>query len=87
MAFELRDMTFGFANPLETAGYVSFFAGDGPKAEGSTLWIAGRVLSDAPTMKSLALNQLTALHTARTLLDEEIGRLTSLYQQAEQAQC
>jgi hypothetical protein len=86
MAFELRNMTFQGADPLGRAGTVSFFAGYGADAQQSKLWIAGQLVSDGPSMRSLALNQLTALHRARDLLDAEIARLTPLYHQAEQAQ-
>ena len=86
MAFELRSVTFLGANPLGDAGKVSFFAGDGPDAQQSTLWIAGQVLSETPNMKSLALNQLAVLYSARELIDAEIARLKPLYHQGEQAQ-
>jgi len=86
MAFELRNMTFQGSNPLGQAGLVSFFAGDGADATQSTLWIAGQIASDEQSMKSLALNQLNALHRARDLIDGEIARLTPLYRQAERVQ-
>lgn len=86
MAIELRSMTFQGSNLAGQAGAVSFFVGDGADAPQSKLWIAGQVVSDSPSMKSLALNQLAALHKARDLVDAEITRLTRLYHQAEQAQ-
>lgn len=86
MAFELRNMTFQGANFLGEAGTVSFFAGDEADAQQSKQWIAGQVVSGQQSRKSLALNQLSALHAARDLIDAEIARLTPIYRQAELAQ-
>ncbi len=86
MAFELRNTTFQAVDASGEAGTVSFFAGDGLDAQQSKLWISGQVVSGQQSMKSIALNQLSALHAARDLIDAEIARLTRLYRQAEQAQ-
>ena len=80
MAFELRRLEF------QAAGATSFFVSDADSVEQSGQWISGRVISNMPGGKSLALHQLAALVIARDLIDGEIARLTGLYQAAEQPQ-
>lgn len=86
MAIELRRTTFEGADASSTVGHVSFFIGEPGDGERSGQWIEGRVISDAPTMRSLALNQITVLHRARDLIDAEIARLTPIYRKAELSQ-
>jgi|GEM_PF-3920538 len=83
MAFELRRVTFQVSDPRETVGLVSFFAGEASEPEQLGQWISGQVISDEQNMKSVALNQISALHAARDLIDKEIQRLTGLYHEAE----
>ena len=83
MAFELRRVTFQVSDPRETVGLVSFFAGEASEPEQLGQWISGQVISDEQNMKSVALNQISALHAARELIDKEIQRLTGLYHEAE----
>jgi hypothetical protein len=79
-------MTFQAVPAAGKVGLINFFAGDAAESEQSNQWISGQVVSDGSSMKSVALNQLTALHRARDLIDSEIARLTRLYQAAEQSQ-
>jgi hypothetical protein len=67
-------------------GYVQFFAGDGANLEQSEQWITGQVSAGLPAMKPIALLQIVTLQRARGLLDDEIERLTRLYEAAEQSQ-
>jgi hypothetical protein len=86
MPLELRQMTIHATRPHDPVAYVQFFAGDGADVEQSEQWIRGQVPAGLPAMKSVALLQIVALQRARDLLDEEIQRLTRLYEAAEQSQ-
>jgi hypothetical protein len=79
-------MTFYGANPKSTVGMVRFFLGGEGDAERSGEWLAGRVQSDGPSMKSVALNQINALHRVRELVQTEIERLSEIYREAERSQ-
>jgi hypothetical protein len=62
---------------------VTFFLGDGPDAAQSSQWISAQAAVELQPLKSLSLLRIRALHSARDLIDAEIGRLTKLYNQAE----
>jgi hypothetical protein len=85
MAFLLRSVRFQTADPLGTAGRVSFFAGEDEDPEKSNEWLSGQVISDTPNQKSLALHQIAVLYRVRALIDAEIERLKPLYEQSQQA--
>jgi hypothetical protein len=85
MPVELREITIHATRPHDPVGYVQFFAGDGANLEQSEQWITGQVPAGLPAMKPIALLQIVTLQRARDLLDDEIARLTRLYEAAEQS--
>jgi hypothetical protein len=80
MPVELREITIHATRPHDPVGYVQFFAGDGANLEQSEQWITGQVPAGLAAMKPIALLQIVTLQRARGLLDDEIERLTRLYE-------
>jgi hypothetical protein len=78
----LRHLTAFGDDPTER---VTLFLGDGPDTAQSSQWISAQVAVEMQPLKSLSLLRIRALHATRDRIDDEIQRLTKLYNQAEQA--